>query len=129
MAPPTACGHCRHHKVRCSPECKYKPFFPPESGNYVIVAKIYKVEYLRDVLLTEVPSDQRATAFNNIIREARLRHEDPINGSIGKIDELEANLLLGLSDPAVGGLVVGDPVVVGGPVDLPSSPGQSAAEQ
>ncbi|KAI3670023.1 hypothetical protein L6452_41598 [Arctium lappa] len=98
---PTACGHCRHHKVKCVAQCKYKPYFPPESNTYPIVVKIYRSEYLRDVLLTLVDEGKRVRAFENIIREARLRAEDPVYGSIGKIDELEvASLLRDFRHPA-----------------------------
>ncbi|KAE9587605.1 hypothetical protein Lal_00043205 [Lupinus albus] len=89
-APP--CAACKHMKRKCTPQCLFAPYFPPE--NLQRFEQVHKVFGSNNVskILRELNPCQREDVVKSLVYQAEARLRDPVNGCIGFISELHDRL-------------------------------------
>ncbi|PIA32419.1 hypothetical protein AQUCO_04500193v1 [Aquilegia coerulea] len=89
----SSCAACKLLKRKCTPNCIFAPYFPPE--RLQSFAKIHKVFGASNAskILSEVPQDQRAEAVNSLVFEAEARVNDPVHGCIGAMNLLQTKMV------------------------------------
>ncbi|KAF9614198.1 hypothetical protein IFM89_015706 [Coptis chinensis] len=89
-----ACASCKFQRRRCGADCFLRPYFPAERyKDFELVHKLYGVRNLVN-LLRAINPDWRAreVAVATIVREAWIRHADPVRGSLGVVHNLLSRL-------------------------------------
>lgn len=89
--PNQACAACRHQRRKCQ-NCPLSPYFPPNhTQQFLNVHRLFGVSNVMKILKTVDP-DMWPHAMETIQFEADVRRKDPINGCLGIIEELRAQL-------------------------------------
>ncbi|KAJ8627268.1 hypothetical protein MRB53_020575 [Persea americana] len=86
------CAACKHLRRKCTQECVFAPYFPPDEPNKF--ANVHKVFGASNVtkLLNELSGPQREDAVNSLAYEAEARLRDPVYGCVGLISLLQRTL-------------------------------------
>ncbi|KAF3781331.1 LOB domain-containing protein 6 [Nymphaea thermarum] len=86
------CAACKFLRRKCTPECVFAPYFPPDSPQKF--ANVHKVFGASNVskLLNELPPSRREDAVNSLAYEADARLSDPVYGCVGVISLLQHQL-------------------------------------
>ncbi|XP_059457793.1 LOB domain-containing protein 36-like [Corylus avellana] len=91
-SPNTPCAACKLQRRKCTQECVFAPYFPPDLPQKF--ANLHKVFGASNVakLLNELNASQREVAVNTLAYEAEARLQNPIYGCVGLISLLQHNL-------------------------------------
>ncbi|XP_071693491.1 LOB domain-containing protein 10-like [Rutidosis leptorrhynchoides] len=86
------CAACKFLRRKCTPECVYAPYFPPDQPQKF--ANVHKVFGASNVakILNELNTSQREDAVNSLAYEADARLRDPVYGCVGLISILQHRL-------------------------------------
>ncbi|EFJ18526.1 hypothetical protein SELMODRAFT_69267, partial [Selaginella moellendorffii] len=85
----SACAACRNLRRRCTPECLFAPYFPPDQPErFANVHKVFGVSNVSK-MLNELPVCFREDCVNTLAYEADMRVKDPIYGCVGVISVLQ----------------------------------------
>ncbi|CDP00630.1 unnamed protein product [Coffea canephora] len=88
----TRCAACKYLRRRCSPDCIFSPYFPPNNPQrFLEVHRIYGASNVAK-MLEKAPVNQRAEAANSIHYEAHCRIKDPVYGCAGIITLLNQQI-------------------------------------
>ncbi|CAO2143011.1 unnamed protein product [Urochloa humidicola] len=83
------CASCKLLRRRCTQECVFAPYFPPEDPHkFAIVHKVFGASNISK-MLQELPAQQRADAVSSLVYEANARMRDPVYGCVGAISYLQ----------------------------------------
>ncbi|XP_062198006.1 LOB domain-containing protein 12-like [Phragmites australis] len=83
------CASCKLLRRRCTQECVFAPYFPPEDPHkFAIVHKVFGASNVSK-MLQELPAHQRADAVSSLVYEANARMRDPVYGCVGAISYLQ----------------------------------------
>ncbi|CAD6269153.1 unnamed protein product [Miscanthus lutarioriparius] len=83
------CASCKLLRRRCTQECVFAPYFPPEDPHkFAIVHKVFGASNVSK-MLQELPAQQRADAVSSLVYEANARMRDPVYGCVGTISFLQ----------------------------------------
>ncbi|CAM0152391.1 unnamed protein product [Urochloa decumbens] len=83
------CASCKLLRRRCTQECMFAPYFPPEDPHkFAIVHKVFGASNVSK-MLQELPAQQRADAVSSLVYEANARMRDPVYGCVGAISYLQ----------------------------------------
>ncbi|XP_057487713.1 LOB domain-containing protein 12-like [Actinidia eriantha] len=83
------CASCKLLRRRCSKDCIFSPYFPPDDPHkFAIVHKVFGASNVSK-MLQELPVHQRADAVSSLVYEATARMRDPIYGCVGVISYLQ----------------------------------------
>ncbi|KAL6905975.1 hypothetical protein ACP4OV_003576 [Aristida adscensionis] len=83
------CASCKLLRRRCTQECVFAPYFPPEDPHkFAIVHKVFGASNVSK-MLQELPAGQRADAVSSLVYEANARMRDPVYGCVGAISYLQ----------------------------------------
>ncbi|CAD6258829.1 unnamed protein product [Miscanthus lutarioriparius] len=83
------CASCKLLRRRCTQECVFAPYFPPEDPHkFAIVHKVFGASNVSK-MLQELPAQQRADAVSSLVYEANARVRDPVYGCVGAISYLQ----------------------------------------
>ncbi|KAG2614505.1 LOB domain-containing protein 12-like [Panicum virgatum] len=83
------CASCKLLRRRCTQECVFAPYFPPEDPHkFAIVHKVFGASNVSK-MLQELPAQQRADAVSSLVYEANARMRDPVYGCVGAISYLQ----------------------------------------
>ncbi|CAL0327807.1 unnamed protein product [Lupinus luteus] len=86
------CAACKHMKRKCTPECLFAPYFPPEHlQRFEQVHKVFGSNNVMKILRELNPS-QREDAVKSLVYQAEARLRDPVNGCMGFISEMQDRL-------------------------------------
>ncbi|XP_050206575.1 LOB domain-containing protein 36 [Mercurialis annua] len=91
-APNSPCAACKFLRRKCTQECVFAPYFPPDQPQKF--ANVHKVFGASNVakLLNELNTTQREDAVNSLAYEAEARLRDPVYGCVGLISILQHRL-------------------------------------
>ncbi|XP_062204348.1 LOB domain-containing protein 12-like isoform X2 [Phragmites australis] len=82
------CASCKLLRRRCTQECVFAPYFPPEDPHkFAIVHKVFGASNVSKML--QLPAPQRADAVSSLVYEANARVRDPVYGCVGAISYLQ----------------------------------------
>ncbi|KAK1383338.1 LOB domain-containing protein [Heracleum sosnowskyi] len=86
------CGACKFLRKKCTQECVYAPYFPPDQPQKF--SNVHKVFGASNVakLLNDLNAAQREDAVNSLAYEADARLRDPVYGCVGLISILQHKL-------------------------------------
>ncbi|XP_027332851.1 LOB domain-containing protein 12-like [Abrus precatorius] len=83
------CASCKLLRRRCTKDCTFAPYFPPdEPQKFAIVHKVFGASNVSK-MLQELPVHQRADAVSSLVYEANARARDPVYGCVGAISYLQ----------------------------------------
>ncbi|KAL6642109.1 hypothetical protein ACP70R_020290 [Stipagrostis hirtigluma subsp. patula] len=83
------CASCKLLRRRCTQECVFAPYFPPEDPHkFAIVHKVFGASNVSK-MLQDLPAGQRADAVSSLVYEANARMRDPVYGCVGAISYLQ----------------------------------------
>ncbi|KAJ4828376.1 hypothetical protein Tsubulata_017830 [Turnera subulata] len=86
------CAACKFLRRKCTPECVYAPYFPPDQPQkFASVHKVFGASNVAKIL-NELPTAQREDAVNSLAYEAEERLRDPVYGCVGLISILQHRL-------------------------------------
>ncbi|OEL20806.1 LOB domain-containing protein 12 [Dichanthelium oligosanthes] len=86
------CASCKLLRRRCTQECVFAPYFPPEDPHkFAIVHKVFGASNVSK-MLQELPAQQRADAVSSLVYEANARMRDPVYGCVGAISYLQQQI-------------------------------------
>lgn len=86
------CAACKFLRRRCTPDCIFAPYFPPEEPlKFSHVHKIFGASNVSK-LLNEVLPHQREDTVSSLAYEAEARVRDPVFGSVGVISFLQSQV-------------------------------------
>ncbi|PKA51881.1 LOB domain-containing protein 12 [Apostasia shenzhenica] len=89
MAGNPPCASCKLLRRRCSKDCIFAPFFPPDQPHkFAIVHKVFGASNVAK-MLQELPLQKRADAVSSLAYEANARIKDPVYGCVGAISYLQ----------------------------------------
>ncbi|EYU37163.1 hypothetical protein MIMGU_mgv1a018118mg [Erythranthe guttata] len=75
-----ACAACKHQRRKCNQNCTLAKYFPAEkSDDYEKVYNLFGMQNMLKILKS-VDEDERDTAIESLIMEARMRLEYPVHG-------------------------------------------------
>lgn len=78
-----ACAVCRHLGKQCDANCILSPYFPAERAQeFKYVHKVFGIHNLTQIV-SSVEENERATAVETLIIEAKMRVHDKVHGSYG----------------------------------------------
>ncbi|MBA0774588.1 hypothetical protein Gotri_009789, partial [Gossypium trilobum] len=96
------CAACKLLRRRCAEDCIFAPYFPSQDPHrFAIVHKVFgasniskalqakKPFDLFEIILQELPVDQRGDAASSMVYEANARVRDPVYGCVGAISYLQ----------------------------------------
>ncbi|XP_065875509.1 LOB domain-containing protein 36-like [Euphorbia lathyris] len=91
-APNSPCAACKFLRRKCTQECVFAPYFPPDQPQKF--ANVHRVFGASNVskLLNELNTTQREDAVNSLAYEAEARLRDPVYGCVGLISILQHRL-------------------------------------
>ncbi|KAK9670423.1 hypothetical protein RND81_13G201000 [Saponaria officinalis] len=92
MSSNSPCAACKFLRRKCTQECVFAPYFPPDQPQRF--ANVHKVFGASNVakLLNELAASQREDAVNSLAYEAEARLRDPVYGCVGLISLLQQRL-------------------------------------
>ncbi|CAM8989415.1 unnamed protein product [Rhodiola kirilowii] len=92
MSSNSPCAACKFQRRKCTPECIFAPYFPPEDPEKFV--KVHKVFGGSNVskILSDLNPAQREDAAKSLAYEAEARLRDPIYGCVGFIAHLQQRL-------------------------------------
>ncbi|KAK9186668.1 hypothetical protein WN944_018056 [Citrus x changshan-huyou] len=83
------CASCKLLRRRCTKDCIFAPYFPPDDPHkFAIVHKVFGASNVSK-MLQELPVHQRADAVSSLVYEANARVRDPVYGCVGAISFLQ----------------------------------------
>ncbi|XP_010548380.1 PREDICTED: LOB domain-containing protein 10-like [Tarenaya hassleriana] len=86
------CAACRLRRCKCTPECIFAPYFPPNlPQRFAIVHRVFGASNIAKIL-NELPVEHRQDAVNSLFYEAHTRIQDPVYGCVGLIAYLQQRL-------------------------------------
>ncbi|KAK4754127.1 hypothetical protein SAY87_002231 [Trapa incisa] len=86
------CAACKLQRRKCTQECIFAPYFPPEQPlKFAYIHKVFGASNIAK-LLSELTPDQREDAVQSLAWEAESRLRDPIYGCVGFISVLQHRL-------------------------------------
>uniref|UniRef100_A0A7N0UBE4 LOB domain-containing protein n=1 Tax=Kalanchoe fedtschenkoi TaxID=63787 RepID=A0A7N0UBE4_KALFE len=92
MSSNSPCAACKFQRRKCTPECIFAPYFPPEDPQkFVNVHKVFGGSNVSKILSDLNPA-QREDAAKSLAFEAEARLRDPIYGCVGFISYLQQRL-------------------------------------
>ncbi|OWM71512.1 LOB domain-containing protein 25-like [Punica granatum] len=87
------CAACKFLRRKCTPDCIFAPYFPPEEPQkFINVHKIFGASNVSK-LLNEVHPHQREDTVNSLAYEAEARVKDPVYGCVGAISVLQRQVM------------------------------------
>jgi hypothetical protein len=91
-SPNTPCAACKLQRRKCTQECVFAPYFPPDLPQKF--ANLHKVFGASNVakLLNELNASEREAAVNTLAYEAESRLQDPVYGCVGLVSLLQHKL-------------------------------------
>ncbi|KNA12392.1 hypothetical protein SOVF_126370 [Spinacia oleracea] len=92
MSSNSPCAACKFLRRKCTQECVFAPYFPPDQPQRF--ANVHKVFGASNVakLLHDLNVSQREDAVNSLAYEAEARLRDPVYGCVGLISILQQRL-------------------------------------
>ncbi|KAM3274119.1 hypothetical protein ACQJBY_043352 [Aegilops geniculata] len=85
----TPCASCKLLRRRCTRDCVFAPYFPPEDPHrFATVHRVFGASNVSK-MLQELPAAQRADAVSSLVYEATARMRDPVYGCAGAISYLQ----------------------------------------
>ncbi|XP_047950229.1 LOB domain-containing protein 36-like [Salvia hispanica] len=92
MSSNSPCAACKCLRRKCTQECVFAPYFPPDNPQkFTNVHKVFGASNVSK-LLNELSAAQREDAVNSLAYEAEHRLRDPIYGCVGFISVLQQRL-------------------------------------
>ncbi|KAG6421627.1 hypothetical protein SASPL_118184 [Salvia splendens] len=92
MSSNSPCAACKCLRRKCTQECVFAPYFPPDNPQkFTNVHKVFGASNVSK-LLNELSASQREDAVNSLAYEAEHRLRDPIYGCVGFISLLQQRL-------------------------------------
>ncbi|KAI4305407.1 hypothetical protein L6164_028775 [Bauhinia variegata] len=92
MGGSSPCASCKLLRRRCTKECIFAPFFPPDDPHkFAIVHKVFGASNVSK-MLQELAVHQRADAVSSLVYEANARVRDPVYGCVGAISFLQSQV-------------------------------------
>ncbi|KAG6424662.1 hypothetical protein SASPL_115082 [Salvia splendens] len=92
MSSNSPCAACKCLRRKCTQECVFAPYFPPDNPQkFTNVHKVFGASNVSK-LLNELSVAQREDAVNSLAYEAEHRLRDPIYGCVGFISVLQQRL-------------------------------------
>ncbi|KAI3794079.1 hypothetical protein L1987_36704 [Smallanthus sonchifolius] len=92
MSSNSPCAACKFLRRKCTQECVFAPYFPPDQPQkFANVHKVYGASNVAK-LLNDLPATQREDAVNSLAYEADARLRDPVYGCVGLISILQHRL-------------------------------------
>ncbi|XAR60777.1 hypothetical protein NMG60_11034275 [Bertholletia excelsa] len=89
MGGTSPCASCKLLRRRCTKDCIFAPYFPPDDPHkFAIVHKVFGASNVSK-MLQELPVHQRADAVSSLVYEASARMQDPVYGCVGAISYLQ----------------------------------------
>ena len=89
---PPACASCKHQRKKCDQNCELAPYFPASRyREFQNAHRLFGVSNILKVLNSVEPS-QRQAAAESILMEGNARRNDPVNGCLGLIRDLKAQV-------------------------------------
>ncbi|KAI5665903.1 hypothetical protein M9H77_15756 [Catharanthus roseus] len=86
------CAACKCLRRKCTPECVFAPYFPPDQPQkFINVHKVFGASNVAK-LLNDLNASQREDAVNSLAYEAEYRLRDPVYGCVGLISVLQHRL-------------------------------------
>ncbi|XP_057419258.1 LOB domain-containing protein 36-like [Lotus japonicus] len=88
----TPCAACKFLRRKCTQECVFAPYFPPENPQrFSSVHRVFGASNVAK-LLNELQASQRDDAVKSLAYEADARLRDPVYGCVGFISVLQQRL-------------------------------------
>ncbi|KAJ7571227.1 hypothetical protein O6H91_01G155800 [Diphasiastrum complanatum] len=88
----SACAACRVLRRKCTNECLFAPYFPPDQPQkFAHVHKVFGVANITK-MLHELPPMQRENCIDSMAFEANARVQDPVFGCVGVISLLQEQI-------------------------------------
>ncbi|KAI9113551.1 hypothetical protein K1719_015478 [Acacia pycnantha] len=88
----TPCAACKLQRRKCTPECVFAPYFPPDiPEKFQNVHQIFGASNVSKIL-TDLDVAQREEAVKSLDYEAEARIKDPVYGCVGAIAFLQQKL-------------------------------------
>nr|QBA88878.1 AS2 protein [Coryphopteris nipponica] len=92
MSTGSPCAACKFLRRKCTTECVFAPYFPPEDPHkFANVHKIFGASNVSKIL-NELPLQAREDAVNSLAYEADARVKDPVYGCVGAISILQSRV-------------------------------------
>lgn len=92
------CAACKFLRRKCTQECVFAPYFPPDQPNkFINVHKVFGASNVAKIL-NELNAAQREDAVNSLAYEAEARLRDPVYGCVGLISILQHRVKQAQSD-------------------------------
>ncbi|CAM8921890.1 unnamed protein product [Rhodiola kirilowii] len=92
MSSNSPCAACKFQRRKCTPECIFAPYFPPENPQkFINVHKVFGGSNVSKIL-SDINPAQREDAAKSLAYEAEARLRDPIYGCVGFISYLQQKL-------------------------------------
>ncbi|CAN1221241.1 LOB domain-containing protein 36 [Linum grandiflorum] len=92
MSQNSPCAACKFLRRKCTQECVFAPYFPPDQPTkFASVHRLFGASNVAK-LLNEIPAGQREDAVNSLAYEADARLRDPVYGCVGLISILQHKL-------------------------------------
>lgn len=90
---PPPCAACKFLRRKCTSDCVFAPYFPPEEPQkFINVHKIFGASNVSK-LLNEVHPHQREDTVKSLAYEAEARVKDPVYGCVGAISMLQRQVM------------------------------------
>ncbi|KAK4260054.1 hypothetical protein QN277_003225 [Acacia crassicarpa] len=88
----TPCAACKLQRRKCTPECVFAPYFPPDiPQKFQNVHQVFGASNVSKIL-TDLDVAQREEAVRSLAYEADKRIQDPVYGCVGHIAYLQKKL-------------------------------------
>ncbi|CAK9182131.1 unnamed protein product [Ilex paraguariensis] len=89
MGGSSPCASCKLLRRRCTKDCIFAPYFPPDDPHkFAMVHKVFGASNVSK-MLQELPIHQRGDAVSSLVYEANARMRDPVYGCVGAISFLQ----------------------------------------
>ncbi|ONH97771.1 hypothetical protein PRUPE_7G209000 [Prunus persica] len=87
-----ACASCKQQRRKCDETCEMAPYFlASRYSEFQNAHKIFGVSNIQKIMAMAAP-DQRQAAAESILTEGNARKNDPLNGCLGIIRGLNAQI-------------------------------------
>eukprot|EP00253_Pinus_taeda_P004322 PITA_04322 len=88
----TPCAACKLLRRRCTNECVFAPYFPPDDPHkFAWVHRVFGASNVNK-MLQDLPIDNRADAVSSMVYEAQTRVVDPIYGCAGIVANMQEQM-------------------------------------
>ncbi|KAI5320189.1 PREDICTED: LOB [Prunus dulcis] len=86
------CASCKQQRRKCDETCEMAPYFPASRySEFQNAHKIFGVSNIQKIMAMAAP-DQKQAAAESILTEGNARKNDPVNGCLGIIRGLNAQI-------------------------------------